>query len=291
MKKPIKLLAAFSIATVLIFSSCHKDEKVEVDNETQSAVDNAVADQEYMAVAPTVQSHAINTKGTGSQNRIMAPCDSLTKISGDTLWGTPGHVNPTYTMNISNTSCAQTMPDGRVRSGYLEITLRGKIKDAGSKMLIKFMGYNASNISYTCDSMVVTTIAASSGINKFNIKLFNGVCKKNTTWTINYRFDRTITFYPHGIAPATDPVTYIYGTSSGTNREGRNFVTEIPESTPLVKFGSCEFISSGLMTLTPDGFATRTVDYGYSISPNAANGCDEDASFTVNGNSIAFKLK
>jgi hypothetical protein len=58
-----------------------------------------------------------------------------------------------------------------------------------------------------------------------------------------------------------------------------------------VKHNSCEFISGGIMTLTPEGFETRTIDYGYSVSPNPANGCDEDASFNVNGNTIAFKLK
>jgi len=291
MKNPIKAVAALGLTAILFFTACHKDEKVEVDNETQSAVDNALADQEYMAVAPTVQSHAINTKGTGTQNKILAPCDSLTKISGDTLWGTPNHVDPTYTMSISKSDCALTMPDGRARSGHVQVKLSGKIKDAGSKMLIKFKDYRAGGISYHCDSMVVTTIVSNTIVSQFNIRLFGGNCQNNNNWTINYIFDRTISFYPRGVAPSTEPVTFIYGTASGKNRKGRNFTVNIPEATPLVKFGSCEFISGGVLTLTPEGFVARTVNYGYSISPNPANGCDEDAAFTVNGNTIAFKLK
>jgi hypothetical protein len=38
------------------------------------------------------------------------------------------------------------------------------------------------------------------------------------------------------------------------------------------------------MELTPDGFKTRTVDYGNGV-------CDDNATFTVNGSTVAFKLK
>lgn len=289
MRKILLSLTALSFTTLLILTACSKKETVEVDNETQSAVDNAIADQEYMAVVPTVQSHAINTKGTRAQGKGYSTCDTLTLISGDTLWGTPGHVDPTYTLNISNQACAQTMPDGRFRLGALQIHLTDPVKTPGAMMIIKMLNYRAGLVTYNCDSMVVTTVELSPTVNKFNVKLVNGVCK-NSNWTINYRLDRTITFYPKGNG-SSDPVTYIYGTASGTNRQRRNFTVSIPEATPLVKYRSCEYISSGIMDLTPEGFATRSIDYGYSISPAVYGGCDEDASFTVNGNTVAFKLK
>jgi hypothetical protein len=291
MKNPIRTISALCFISLLFLTACHKDEKVEVDNETQSAIDNAVADQEFMAVVPATQSHAINTKGTGAQQRELAFCDSLTKISGDTLWGAANHVNPTYTMSISNKDCSRTMADGKSRTGYLEVKLTGKIKNAGSKMLIKFVNYKSAGISYSCDSLVLTTVVSNTTLSKFNIKLYKGVCQNTNSWTINYYLDRTVSFYPQGNPIGTIPVTYIYGTSGGKNRKGRNFVVNIPEATALVKHNSCEFISGGIMTLTPEGFETRTIDYGYSVSPNPANGCDEDASFNVNGNTIAFKLK
>lgn len=291
MKINITFPFVLSIAIVSFFVSCNKKETVEVDNETQSSVDNAIAEQEYMAVIPAVQSHAINTKGTGAQGGKSANtrCDTLTLISGDTLWGTPGHIDPTYTMNISNNACAQTLADGRFRQGLLSVRLTGKVRTPGSKMIIKMINYRAALVSYKCDSIVVTTVEAGSNFNKFNVRLVNGICQTNN-WVIRYSFDRTTTFYPQGNS-SSDPVTYIYGTASGTNRQGRNFSMSIPEISPLVKYSSCEYISSGIMLLTPDGFATRTIDYGYSISPAVYGGCDEDASFTVNGNTVAFKLK
>jgi hypothetical protein len=288
-------IAFFSCLVVFLLSTCHKEEKVEVDNETQSAVDNAIADQEYMAVTPAVNSHAINTKGVGAQSRIAARCDSLTKISGDTLWGMPGHVDPTYTMNISNGGCAFTMPDGRFRNGALSVRLTGKIKVPGSKMIIKMLDYKAAGVKYACDSMVVETLESTGLSIKFHVQLVNGVCtgqNPNNPWTIKYSLNRTITLYPRGTdGLGADPTIMVYGTSSGVNRAGRAFSVNIPASTPLVKKGSCEFISSGVMELTPEGFATRSIDFGYSISPAPYGGCDEDASFTVKGSTVAFKLK
>jgi hypothetical protein len=278
-------------SVTLLFYACNKKETVEVDNETQSAVDNALAEQEFMSIVPAANSHAINTKGTGSQGRPSAPpCDTLTLVSGDTLWGTVGHINPTYTMNVSNSACNLTLPDGKTRIGSLSIRLTGKIKQSGSQMIIKMIGYGAAGISYKCDSLVVTTVTTSPVYTTFNIKLVNGVCQSLASWTINYSLDRTVTFYPNGNG-SSDPVTYIYGTSSGKNREGRAFDVVIPQTSALTKYESCQYISSGVLQLTPRDFATRTIDYGYSIAPAPAGGCDEDASFSVNGNTVAFKLK
>ena len=294
MRKSLQIVL-FSSLVVFLAGSCHKEEKVEVDNETQSAVDNAIADQEYMSVTPAVNNHAINTKGVGPVTRVAARCDSLTKISGDTLWGTPGHVDPTYTMNISNSGCSFTMPDGRFRNGALSVRLTGKIRDAGSKMIIKMLDYKADGVKYDCDSMVVETMETTGLYVKFNVQLLNGVCtgqNPNNPWTIKYSLNRTVTLYPRGTdGLGNDPTTMVYGTSSGINRAGRAFSVNIPSATPLVKKGSCEFISNGIMELTPQDFATRSIDFGYSISPAPYGGCDENASFTVNGNTVAFKLK
>jgi hypothetical protein len=290
MKNSIKVAIYFM--AFLCLAGCRKKEQAaEVDNETQSAVDNAIADQEYMAVVPATQSHAINTKGTGAQSRTAAVCDTLTLISGDTLWGGPNHVNPTYSMSISKAVCAQSMPDGRFRTGHIKVRLTGKIRNTGSQMIIKFYNYTAAAISYRCDSMIVTTLASGPLYTSFNVKLINGVCQNNNNWSISYSLDRTISFYPKGNPIGTDPVTMIYGTASGKNRQGRNFTVEIPQATPLIKYRSCEYISGGIQSLTPESYATRTIDYGYSISPAPYNGCDEDASYTVNGNTVAFKLK
>jgi len=287
MKKSINLILVAVFITTSCFVGCRKKETTEVDNETQSAVDNAVADQEYAAIVPAVNSHAINTKGTGHQDRIMAACDSLTKISGDTLFGQTGHIDPTYTMSVNNAGCNLTMPDGKARTGFIKVKLTGKIKNPGSKMIINLMNYKTNGaITYSCDSIIVTTLASSSVapvFSSFNIKLFGGVCQ-TSNWVIKYKFDRTFKNYPKGKTNGGDPVVEVFGTSSGVNREGRAFTVNTPQSSQCIKHKSCEFIDKGIIELTPDGFKTRTIDFGNGT-------CDDNAVFTVNGSTVAFKLK
>lgn len=286
MKKSIKIIFSVSCILALMTFGCKKKETTEVDNETQSAVDNAVADQEYAAVVPEVQNYAINTKGTGtSSGKIMAACDSLVKISGDVNFGMPGHVHPTYTMNVSSTYSCVAMNDSKLRTGVIQITLTNKIKIPGAKMIIKMLGYKTGAIGYSCDSMVVTTLANDSALAmiKFNVKLFNGICQ-SPSWTIKYSSDRTTTHYAKGNPYGTIPVSEVFGTSNGINRQGRAFTVSIPQSTPLIKHKGCQFIDKGIMTLTPEGFKERIVNFGPGT-------CEDDATFTVNGNTVAFKLK
>jgi len=98
MKKnfPAIVLLGFAAAT---FTGCTKNQTLDVDNETQSVVDEAIADQEFMAIPPTVQQLALNSR-TVNYRSLVVGCDTLTKISGDTLFGKANHIDPVYTMTI-----------------------------------------------------------------------------------------------------------------------------------------------------------------------------------------------
>lgn len=289
--RSIKFIVPFAAAFILTFTSCHKKETVEVDNETQSVVDNAVAEQEFFAIVPAVNSMAIKTKGTGAdKNRsASAACDSLHLYSGDTLFSSPTHVHPTYSLTVANPTCSP-IPDSKIRGGDVWIKFYGRLKTAGSRMVLTLMNYQAANIdplkkiTYSCDSIVVKTISSSTTERVFNVKIFNGKCvgPPANPWTTTYTTDRTIT---HNFT--TGDVS-IFGTSNGVNREGRKFNVTVDPGTPLVKHESCQFISSGIVKLTPDGFKERTVDY---TSGSGVDHCDDDAIFIVNGNKVAFKLK
>jgi hypothetical protein len=282
---PVIAFAAFT------FTSCHKKETVEVDNETQSVVDNAVAEQEFMSIVPAVNGVAIKTKGTGAdKDRVMAACDSLRIVSGDTLWSAPNHVAPTYSLSFGSSTCSP-IPDAKLREGVIFITFYGKAKTSGSRMKFVMQNYKAANvdpskkISYICDSIVVRTISnnPTTDIRLFNVKIYNGKCLGPTNnWTTLYSTDRYI---EHNMN--NDDVK-IWGTSNGTNREGRKFNVTVDQATPLTKHANCQFISFGILKLTPEGFKERTVDY---TSGKGVDTCDDDATFSVNGNTIAFKLK
>jgi len=289
MKKAFKIVLVLSCVTSLFFVGCRKKETTEVDNETQSAVDNAVADQEYMSIVPATNAHAINTKGTGATNgRLMSPpaCDTLVWLNRNTADTNVVNgkyvVAPQYELNLLS-ACPSSFTDGKIRSGKWLIKITGPLKNVGSQMIMKLLNHKASGIGYACDSLVVTTVASSTVSSTYNIKLINGVCS-SPNWTIKYSFNRTITNYVKGKPVNTDPVVEVYGTANGINRTGKAFTVDIPAGSPMVKHKSCEFVDKGILNLTPEGFKTRIVDFG-----NGA--CDDDATFTVNGSTVAFKLK
>jgi hypothetical protein len=275
MKKSSWVISTFCLAS-LLYVGCSKKQIIEVDNETQSVVDNAIADQEYMAIAPTVQQHALNSVSV-SFKTFLVGCDTLHKVSGDTLFGKPNHVDPVYTMAVSG--CAATLPDGKQRVGKLRIRFTGRLRTAGTKMIIKMEDYKADGVSFSCDSMIVTTVSLNTSSAIYNVKLVNGICQ-NPGFTIKYNCDRTITNSFTG----SSPFISVYGTASGINRTGRAFTVNIPKTSPITKHVSCQYIDKGVLELTPDGFKTRTVDFGDGA-------CDDGATFSVNGNTLAFKLK
>ncbi len=281
MRKSLTTILSLACLSALFVVGCQKKETVAVDNETQSVVDNVIADQEFMAIVPAANQHAFNTKGTGaSETRVAVPCDTLHYLSGDTATFAP---NPIYSMTVSTSACGATMPDGKVRTGELLVRLTDKVRRANAKMIVKLSNYKASGISYSCDSMIITTISSNSLASVFNVKLINGLCQ-TPNWKIKFSFDKTITFYKNGNPSNSDAYTSTYGTANGVNRQGRLFTVKIAESSPLIKHKTCEFIDKGLLEITPDGFATRSVDFGDGT-------CDEQAIYSLNGNSVAFKLK
>jgi hypothetical protein len=295
----IKTASKYVLIFTVVFSlvtldSCKK--KTE-DSETQSVVDNSICEQEFMQIQPTANSRAINTKGTGATLKTMgttslSPCDTLHKIYGDTAWTDPNHVNPIFEYDFSN--CPNINGDNIARSGKYIVRLTGPIKTPGSKMIIKLSNYKVTRpgglvITYSCDSMVVETLsssfvstAAGSLPSSFGFKIdvVNGKCTGSTGWTILYSSSKTIVTTTQGTAGPEDDVTVVNGTSSGTNRDNRKFDVTMYS---LEKRGDCKWISKGQVDVSPEGFSTRSVDFGNGT-------CDDDATYTVNGQKIAFKL-
>lgn len=287
--KSYKILIPSALFLILSLSFCHKKETVEVDNETQSVVDNAVAEQEFMGLVPATNNVAIKTKATGAEPvRMMAACDTLVYISGDLTYTTNLNSPPTFTFSFNTASCSP-IPDSKLREGSMKVTFYGKPTVPGSRMLIQLIDYKAANvdpnkkIAYICDSIVVRNLAENTNFREFNVRIYGGKCiGAGGSWTTLYQTNRTIRHEYNG------DVIKIWGNSSGTNRQGRKFTVEVPAGSPLTKRASCQFISSGILNLTPEGFKTRTVDY---TSGTGTDSCDDDATFSVNGNTVAFKLK
>ncbi len=278
--KKIKVLSILIIASSLVFVySCKKNTK-EVDTETQSVVDNSICEQEFMQIQPTTNNLAIKTKGTSAQRLegVTGGCDSLTYLSGDTTYVSLSNP-PTYKFDYG--ACSLANVDGVIRTGTVTIRFLGRPRNVGSKTIIKLLNYKVNgSITYSCDSIVVTTLSNSIATKSWNVKIVNGVCT-GSGWNIKYASDKTITLSTNSTMALLDDVTTVTGIANGTNRDGKDFDVVINS---ITKPSNCKHITSGTVDVTPKDLAKRTVDFG-----NGA--CDDDATFTVNGQTIAFKLK
>jgi len=245
----------------LYFTSCQKKNK-EVDNDTQSVVDNAICEQEFMQIQPTVNSKAISTKGTGAVNKISSgsSCDTLHLISGDTLWTSANHIAPVYQFDLGNCSNVNGDGIGKNRNHYCKINWKNK--NPGSQMIINLNAYKLNDptgaVNYSCTNITVKTISVvTSSLSAmpvsytFSVDVNNAVCS-GTGWSISYDSHKTVKTDNQGTAVADDDITTILsGTSSGVNRNGRAFAVNINN---LIKPASCRHITAGTLELTPDGF-------------------------------------
>ncbi len=274
MKNRLFLSSALLISACILFDSCKK--KTEVDNETQSVVDNAICEQQFMSIQPVVNDRSISEKGV---KRINS-CETFNIISGDTTDANNDKVYDsgpvTFQIDYGTTGCIGS--DGVYRTGKINFTTAKRWSVYNNPVTIDLVGYKANTVSYTGqiritrpDSLTITT------------EVINGHCTDGN-WNIDYACTKTMkqTAGYSTKGDVSDDVYSFTGSSNGKNREGRNFTTNITNA--LIKKMSCKYISSGTLELTPDGFKTRTVDFGNGT-------CDDDATFTVNGQTVSFKLK
>lgn len=273
MKNKLFLSSVIVASTILLLNSCKK--KTEVDNETQSVVDNAICEQQFMTIQPIVNDKSISEKGL---KRINA-CESFNILSGDTTDANNDKVydNGPVTFQIDyGTGC--TGSDGVLRTGKINFTTATRWSVYNNQVTVDLVNYKANNVTYSGqikitkpDSLTITT------------EIINGHCT-NGNWNIDYTATKTMKQVAgaNTKGDVSDDEYSFTGSSSGKNREGRNFTTNIVN--PLIKKMSCKYLTAGTLELTPDGFKTRSVDYG-----NGA--CDDDATFTVNGQTVSFKLK
>jgi len=279
MKKTVIFSLLIAASSILLLDSCNKKKK-EVDNETQSVVDNAICEQQFIAIQPVVNQKGINQAGIKKINA----CESWIILGAI---GTPSVTSPgpqdtadvnsdglydngpvTFQIDYGTTGCSGG--DGIVRTGKINITTAKRWSVLNNTVTVDLVSYKYGNVTYSGsitisrpDSLTLTST------------ITNGHCTDGS-WNIDYSGTKTIK------KTAGADEYSITGNSSGKNREGRNFTTNITSA--LVKKGSCKFITSGVLELTPDGFKTRTVDFGNGT-------CDDQATFTVNGQTVTFTMK
>lgn len=266
--KRITYLSLFVAAAIslLTINSCKKETP---DTETQSAIDNNICETEFTKMMPRINNFGINEQGVKS---MRMACPSI--IAPDTV-ASPGWPR-TMTIDYGTTGCADTI-DGKIRKGQIICEFSNRWHIVGSSVKITLVNFSVNGITYACDSIKIIHSAATA----FTTQVFKGVCQ-NSSWWLEWECNRTLTQTAgFGDMDPYNDVFSLTGSANGKNREGKKYTVSI--TSPVVKRSSCSWIESGKIDLTPEGLATRTVDFGNGT-------CDKKATLTINGNTFSFDM-
>jgi hypothetical protein len=260
MKTTISLtLIALALTTALF--SCRKAREREFGNGITT--DDGTAENLFGDVFKVVDEVSASTAGI-RENEIGC----IDTIIVDTL-----SVPKSITIDFGNDDCIGN--DGRMRKGMLYITYTGRYREVGSVITI-------SPENYTVDGYLIegTKVIENLGLNDsgqlhYAITVNGAITAPNNEWDISWSANRIRTWV-EGQATSTiwDDAYLISGSGSGINRNDVAYTTTITDA--LRAEVGCRWIVSGAVTISPDGYAERFIDFG--------NGeCNNGIIVTVNG--------
>jgi hypothetical protein len=281
------------LAASLSLAGCRKDRESEEANDTSAAEDHALAEITFEDLGQMADESSKgdvdnfstnNTRGSESDAAgLLSLCAKVTIDSG---------INPkriTIDFGTSNCLCK----DGRYRRGKIFITYSGKHyfdSAASINVTTTKAGDPGSDSYYVNDHHVVGSKSVTNkGHNKaghmnWDIAVSGTITKPNGAGTITWSSTRNREWLAGEKTPLIriDDSFGITGSANGTSSNGKSFNMQI--TTQLVRKMICpKHFVTGVFDLTPSNKPTRTVDFGYSPSPNAPGSCDSWVAITVNG--------
>ncbi len=283
MKKKIFIILFFFLASIsLVYIGCKKKE---VDNDQRSTADNSTAENAFNDVFKQVDNAAKETSAAGAKETMQLDsggCATVTITPSDSIsWP------KTLTIDFGSTNCLCT--DGRYRRGKLIANLTGKYRDLGTVITVTLDQYYV-NDNHIEGSKTITNLGHvgtyGNGNNlKYSVVVANGkvtlAAGSNTIYWNSTRTREWIEGENTAWPLWTDDVYIIDGSASGTDLNGNTFTVTIIN--PLRVALNCKWIESGTIEVTPEGLATRTVDFG-------SGDCDDQANVTINGYTYLFHM-
>jgi hypothetical protein len=268
MKTTLRLTATALILSTGLFLGCRKSE---VDKDTQSSVDFSVAEAGFSGVLPVMNQIGIDEDGLNKG----ASCATITWMNSQDTIGI-NNWPVIILVDYGTVGCADY--DGKFKQGSFTAVFHNRFGDEGAMIDITLNDYKVNTVEYRG-----TITLKNNGGRSYSSTVANGEVVLSDGSTILYDGTSTLTWLSGHTTPsdASDDSFEFTNDSECTNREDRHFV--VTTTTPLLKSSDCEYITSGVLDLTPDELATRSVNYG-------DGSCDDEASVTVNGNTFVFKL-
>ncbi|MEM6264291.1 MAG: hypothetical protein AAGI38_17390 [Bacteroidota bacterium] len=274
----MKTLNFFLILLLLTGSFFVGCERLRLDKDTQSSIDNSFAESEFSAIQRTFDLEGQQDESVKKNNSgYFCACSqiSVSEIA-----------DSTYQMVIDYGSGC-TCLDGRTRAGKLTGIFYGQWKNDGSYVDITPENYritllNGEAYDFSFSKKISKLGPDSDGNPTFRTEVKNAVLTGDDG-TVRWNSTRT-TKWVEGVGDL-NPSTNVYlvsGGATGTNRKGVDFEVEILE--PLRIEMDCPNVTQGVLELTPDEKETRSLDYGDGT-------CDRRATFSVGNFTTEITLR
>ena len=286
--KTNKLLTLIALSTIIVFSSCRKDKDVDVDSSTQSSTDNGAAENIFLDIKKVVEEAADDEGQTAKFGNIGK---SYTFGACATVNTIPAWSNQTFpktmTIDFGTTNC--TGYNGVNRRGKIIVTITDHYRNAGSVLTVQPQNLYINDVRVDGTKSLTNNGYNSNNHLEYTVQVSNGMLTYTDGTTLTWNTTRTnewiagdsTTLFTHGIPGICDDVYLISGSATGVNRNGLYYTVNI--TSPLRKEICCRWVVSGTLDIIPQGFATRTVDFG-------AGACDNNATVTINGNTYNVNM-
>ena len=255
-----KILILF-IAIATLAASCRKERRDTLGSSIST--DNNTAENMFSDMFKVVNDVSAETEGI--REDLIGCIDT---IIVDTL------SNPkTVLIDFGDDDCAGY--DGRIRTGKLYITYSGRYREAGTIITITPDDYTVNGYLLQGQKTIENLGLNASGQLHYAITVSGTVTAPDNSWTISWNANRTRTWVA-GQSTTTiwDDVYEISGGGSGVNRNGVSYSSTITQ--PLRAELGCAWLVSGKITIEPEDYATRYIDFGDGA-------CNSGFTVTVNG--------
>lgn len=256
----------FALAGLLFSFGCNGNDRP-LEAESQTVIDNAIALGEFSAIRDLVDMEA-------RSNATLFP-DSLGRVNTRfCTWSTTTIDQQTpsrFTMEVdfgSGTNCQ----DGRLRTGKLNVSFQGLWNQNGTIATVTPENYTSSEDALEFTMEITCLGENADGQDEWTVEVSNGRIY-TAQGPIGWDCEQTFTqIEGQGTADVWDNVYLMEGSTSGTARNTIPFTTTAIE--PLRSRLDCRHVAAGISEITPQGFQSRTLDYG-------AGTCDNRAILTI----------
>jgi hypothetical protein len=178
----------------------------------------------------------------------------------------------------TNCLCA----DGRYRRGKILVTYTGRYFETGSVKTMTFEEFYRNDNNLKGTRTITNNGLDANGRMNWTVNEQNMIITKSNGKVVTRNSVRTRTMIAGYDTPTwTDDVYEITGSASGVNGNGISYTANITKA--LRRALSCRWIDSGTIEITPEGKATRTVDFGSGT-------CDDQATVSVRNRSRNITL-